>query len=347
MIYKGMKKIILIFVIVGGVILLASGFIQKEEQSENEGQKEVTVQKSLAVSFAPKNYYGATVRGVNEAVISAQLGGNVSKIYVKAGDSVKRGQLLAVINVPDLRLRFKQAEVGAKITEEQEKEARRKWDNYKPEARKRFKLQSESARLEANAMRAVLSKSEIRAPYDGIISRKNVEVGDTVFPGTHIFEITQNNDYREVIVNVPVEIGKNIKRGDKVVIRTSAGKEFEASVEALSPRADFQTGKTEVKIIFKKNNLLSLGEFAEVEITGESLKNITVVPQNAIVKIYEDNFVFINDNGEAKMKKISVVGYLSGKVAIKGISAGKEVIVSGAHNITDGERIKVVSDENK
>ena len=338
-----MKKIILFVIIIGGVAFLATGFVKKEKQSQDEGGKIVTTEKVSVVDYVPENYFGAVVRGTDEATVSAQMGGNIAKVYVKEGDFVKRGQLLAIISVPDLNLKVKQAEVGTKIVEEQEKNARRKWDDYKPEIKKEIKLQSEKARLGRDEVQAVLSKTFVRAPFDGVVTRKNVEVGDTIFPGASIFGIARRSNSREVMVDVSVSIGKNVELGDKVKIRTVDGKEFLATVSAISPQVDLQTRKISLRAIFPNNDLVRLGEFVKVGIKAKTLNNVVAVPQNSIVKIYEDNFVFVLQNGKAKMKKIVTRGRIDGKIVVSGIKPEEEVIVSGAHDISDGEIVKVVN----
>ncbi len=325
--------------------MLTNGFIKKEQEAQAEGEKTVTVTKAEFANYAPRNYFGAMVRGVDEATVLTELSGTVREVFIKEGATVKKGQLLAIISVPDLSLKVKQSEVGAKIVEEQEKNARRYWDDYDPEAKKQFKLQSEKARLGANEAQAIFAKTQIRAPYAGVVSGKFIETGDTVFPGTKAFDLVTTNDWLEVKVDVPMNVGKLIKIGDEVVVRNSAGKEMKAIVKEISPKADSQTRKMSARVTFEKSSGFELGEFVEVGFKMPSINDVVKLPQNAVVKIYNDNFVFaVNDAGVVEMKKIQVLGESEGKIVTKGVSSNEEIIVSGAHDVSDGEKVNVVEE---
>ncbi len=335
-----MKKSI--FMIVGVVIvaLLVIGFVRKQSQITVSAKRVVTTEVAKNIIFSDENIFGAVIRNSDEAIVSAQVGGNISNMYVKEGDYVKKGQILAHISTPETSAQYATAGIGVQMVEEQEKNARRKWDDYKPEEREEFKLATERARALQSETGALLAKSQIRAPFEGIISKKFVETGSTVMPGEQIIYIVGNVNYKEVIVDVPVFVGQDVSVGNDVMIVNEAAT-TDAKIIAVSPVSDIVSRKMTIRIAIDEDAPFTLGSFVDVIIQSDESEQGISVSKESIVKQYDDTFVFVVVDDIAHITNVQIVDENSADVIVEGIDEGNIVIESGAHDVQDGDEIEV------
>lgn len=338
-----MKKIIFIGIGISIFIGIVFGFVKKQNNIVTMPTKQVTTEIAIAGLTNQENIFGSLVRNSDEAIVSAQVGGNVSHVYVNEGDVVKKGQTLASISVPEIAAQYAQADAQLKIAQEQEKRARRNWDDYKPEEREQFKLytqQANAARAEAGAF---LAKTNITAPFDGIVSKKFIQNGTTVMSGAQIVYIVGNTQHKEVVVDVPVAVGETITIGDSMTV-TNGTHNAQAIVTALSPVSDRASRKMTVRVTLTNDAPFTLGEFVDLNIVNSNELSGMTVPKSAIVKQYNDTFVFVVIDDIAHIKNVQIVGDNGDDVIVDGISVGDVIVVSGAHDITDGETVNVMNE---
>ncbi len=338
-----MKKIIFIGIGIIFFIGIVFGFVKKQNSIVSMPIKQVTTEIASAGSANQENAFGSLVRNTDEAIVSAQVGGNISHVYVNEGDLVKKGQVLVSVSVPEIAAQYAQADAQLKIAQEQEKRARRNWDDYKPEEREQFKLytqQADAARSEAGAF---LAKANITAPFDGIVSKKFIQNGATVMPGAQIVYIVGDTQHKEVVVDVPVIVGEAIAIGDSITV-TNDTSDAQAIVTALSHVSDQTSRKMTVRATLANDAPFTLGEFVDLNIIGSNKLSGIDVPKAAIVKQYNDTFVFVVTDDIAHIKNVQIVGDNGDDVVVEGISEGDVIVVSGAHDITDGEIISIMSE---
>ncbi|XLQ20024.1 MAG: efflux RND transporter periplasmic adaptor subunit [Candidatus Moraniibacteriota bacterium] len=335
-----MKNIIFgcIGIFILSVIVL--GFAKKQAQIKSEDIQNITVvQASVEEAFNHENF-GGLVSNSSEAVLSAQIGGNINNVFVVEGDSVKKGQVLASISSPELNAQYSGAQSQLQIAIEEEKKARRKWDDFKPEEREQFKLQVDGAQATSNQAAAILAKSRLVAPFDGVVSQVFIKNGDTVMTGSQIVYIVGGENQKEVSVDVPVNIGTVLEIGDQVNV-INDDEIYKAKIIAVSPVINSVTRKNLVKIALDENVNIELGVFVSVEFSVGDSSGIRI-PKESIIKQYNDTFVFVEKSGVAEMKNVNILTENDENVIIDGISEGENIIVSGAHNIQNGDEIHVV-----
>lgn len=327
-------------------LIIVAGFIfnfsQKKVDSANETSVEVTVQSVSEVSNMKEHTFGAVVKSTNEAVLAAQVNGTLKNIYFKEGEKIKQGQLIAQIEATEYQAKYLQAQISLKEVEEAEKLARRKWDDLKPEEKEQFKLESERLRAVLLENGAYLQNTRIVAPFDGVISSKFVAKGETVTVGRDLFRLIGDLSKKEIVFNVPVEIGENIKVGDKLEI-SHGDKIGEAQVLAINPMVDAQTRKIAVHSEIGDQSIFSVGTFVNVKIkTPVDIQGYNISPE-AIVRQYDDTFVFVIDNNIAKMKKVIVLATDTKYATIEGLKKDDQIVVNGAHNLFDGDHVKIIN----
>ncbi|HIP49865.1 MAG TPA: efflux RND transporter periplasmic adaptor subunit [Candidatus Pacebacteria bacterium] len=341
-----MNKIIIGSVVILVAVFIIVGFVRKQSKTVASGVQQVTTKIVEESHFTQENVFGSFVTSSDEAVISAQVGGNIDKIYVREGDHVVKGQILAHISAPEITARYRGAETQVQISQEQEKQARRHWDDYKPEAREQFSLRTQQAEASRAEVGAILSKSRIVAPFDGIVSKKYITSGETVMVGKPIVYIVGDKATKEIAINVPLEVAEGITLGDTVFIRSNEHDGegvVEAEVIAVSPVSDKFSRKVIIRAAFASETSVALGSFVDVVISDDVSVQGVKIPKEAIIKQYSDAFVFVVKENIARIQAVKILGEDGVDVIVSGLVNDDEIIVSGAHNIQSGDEVNVVS----
>jgi len=191
---------------------------------------------------------------------------------------------------------------------------------------------------------ARLAKTEIRAPFTGVIGLRSVSIGDYVKEGADIVNL-ESIDLLKVDFRVPEVYMRQVKAGQPLQVALDAypGKTFEGRVFAVNPLLD-AAGRAVVIRAQVKNADASLrpGMFARVRlITSESADSL-VVPEQALVPQGSEQFVFKVVDGRAVRAKVEVGQRRDGKVEmVSGVTAGEVVVVSGHQRLRDGVPVVV------
>jgi membrane fusion protein (multidrug efflux system) len=269
------------------------------------------------------------------------VGGVISEGFVKEGDRVRKGELLAQIDADEYAAQHAQSLGLLRVAEEQEKFARRKWDDLKPEERAQYTLESERMRSVVSESAAYLQKTRIFAPFDGVVSTKFITEGTTVASGTPIVRIVGDLAKREIVFDIPAEIGSGVAVGDSVRVGDN-DKTDDAIIYAIDPVADTQTRKVTIHAQLSENSPFDIGYFVDVVISSVSHINGYQVPIESIVRAYDDFFVFVIKDNVAYMQRVEVLTTGNEYAVIEGVQEGDDVVVSGAHALMDGDGVRVV-----
>jgi len=194
------------------------------------------------------------------------------------------------------------------------------------------------AESETQAARALLGYTRILAPMDGVITVRKAEVGNTVSPGTPIFQLV--NDQIWAASWIDERKITQLREGQKATIRLRSGRVFQGEVVRLNKEADSVTRELEVDVKFDTLPIpLVIGEETEVEIdTGG--QTAPAVPLSAIVERNGSKGVMVVSNGVASFRPI-VPGVQDGQrtAVSEGLGEGDIVILNPA-GIEPGRKIR-------
>jgi HlyD family secretion protein len=287
-------------------------------------------------------------------------GGRVAAVFVEAGDHVKHGQVLAHLNISVLEpqvanleaaleqsraeadladAEFHRAQaVGASGALSAEETQRRKSSAVTAAAR----VKVASAQL-AEA-KARLARADIRAPADGIILTRNVEVGQTAMPGGEaLFRLSKDGE-TELRGQVAEQDLPLLKVGQTVDVRlTGTAKIYPGRIRLLGAVIDPATRLGTVKIALMPDPNLRPGAFARAEVTVSNAER-AVLPQTAVLNDDKGSYVLVvNAQGKVERKSVRVTGMVpSGVTIAEGINPTDQVVTTAGAFLQEGETVRPV-----
>ena len=283
----------------------------------------------------------------NEQVdLRSETAGNITGIYFKEGTHVNKGQLLVKVYNQDQYASLRSVQVQIKLAEI-------------VEYRNRVLLQKEAVSKEeydtslsslnvlksqADLIRAQIAKTEVRAPFSGIIGLRNISPGGYLSPSSSIATLV-NMDPAKITFSVPERYLPLIKTGSKIHFNIeSSPQNFVGTVYAIEPNIN-QTSRT-ITVRAKSANpkgLLRAGSFAKINLTLEQIPKTIFVPTESVIPDIKSNKVFVVANGVAEPREVKTdVRTATGIQITDGLKPGDSVIVSGIIQLKPKAPLKIV-----
>lgn len=300
-----------------------------------------TIERRYEASGTLRARQVAEIRPVQTAVINALL--------AEEGDEVEAGQRLARLDGREQALMASRDRVAAE-------NARRELDRLEQIGNadaiaeqeidlKRFELQA--AKAAAKLSRHQASLAEVRAPFDGTITARNVDVGNLATTATIIFEMADMSAL-ELDLHLPEREAAAVGKGTEVELALVDGTEFTGTIERRAPVVDPLTGtvKFTVKITERPERAVP-GAFCRAKVLLEARVDVPTVASTAVFKIDGEDHVFVVEDGKATRRKVGVGLSSDTRVEIvDGLDAGDLVVDDPGDGLTDGMTIEAVrSDE--
>jgi multidrug efflux pump subunit AcrA (membrane-fusion protein) len=349
----------------------------------------VTVVKKAEIQS--KVHGPGTVQSKVPVTVGTKITGILEKLYADQGDRVRKGQLLAELDMAELRARTAaaraaknraqrdlaraeadllkaQANLGlAQSNYQRDLEvfkpgyiSQAAFDNTKAALKvaesevnasqaavAALQAQVDQAEAETHAAEAVFAYARILAPMDGLITVRKAEVGDTVSPGTPIFQMVDYQIWAASWID-ETKIAQ-LREGQKASIKLRSGRVYQGEVVRLNKEADTVTRELEVDVKFDTlPHPLVIGEETEVDIVTGRQTALTV-PLSAIIERNASQGVLVVSNGLASFRPV-VIGLQDGKRAavLEGLREGDMVIINPA-GIKPGKQVRpeIKSDTGK
>ncbi len=286
-----------------------------------------------------------------ESNVGMTTGGKITNIYVDKGDKVRKGMNL--LKIDDVLLKAQYDQVKANL-EFQKKEFERNNKLYNDDAINEaqldaLKLQLENAQSSLDMAKKQYEDATLIAPIDGIITMKNVEVGDILAPGIPAFRIIDVSKVK-VQVGIPEKYIVAFKEGNNVSIRFDAIPQtvFNGRMDYISFEAtpSVRTFLAEI-LVENSGGLIRSGLMGNAKILRDVHENAIMIPINSIVDSQFGRSVFIASEENIVKEKLLDIGSGSNDTMIminSGLNVGDRVIVKGQHDLVSGERIKITGE---
>jgi RND family efflux transporter MFP subunit len=372
--------------LVGGLWLGAWRYYsqQQEVMATAEQQRDFVPSLRVATVVASPNITSVTLPGTTAAFAAANIyaraTGYIAKRNVDIGDRVKAGDLLAQLAVPELNDQISQNEAtlnqlrsAREQVEANLKLAQVTWERDRPLVAKSWVSEQQgtidvqnvkaleaavaaaqhSVAAQENLLRQLrqnLNYASVVAPFDGIITQRNVDVGSLVqgnaTTGTFMFEIMQKDVIR-VWVYVPQDAAFGVAPGIDAIVRVPEfpDREFPGTVTRIADalQSGTRTLLTEIDIL-NPDGALSAGIYCAVELKIPRRTPSFGVPAEALIFNRNGMQVAVVNNGKAEIRKVRVTRDFGTRVEVdSGIKAGDQVILNPPVNLIDGSRVGVAT----
>ena len=303
--------------------------------------KVVTAKAGVPLSGQSYSYSG-TVEGSQDAVLSFQVAGTVKNVNTEVGQRVGKGELLASIDHATYKSSYDAAVaalVQARDAYNRMKELRDKKSLAEIKWVEAENQLQQAASLEEIA-RYNLEHCNLYSPFNGVISEKNIEIGQNAVPGMQVFKITAIGQVK-VKISVPEQEISKIKMNGKACVEVAAldGRRYEGTVVEKGVEAHPLSHSYDVKIaVDNSDRMLMPGMVTKVELQQTDTAAVVTLPAH-LVQLDEDNksFVWIVKNGKAERRDVVCGNYTASGVEIAaGLDGSEEIIVEGQQKVCNG-----------
>ena len=294
----------------------------------------------------------ATVRAMESAVASPQLPGRILSMNFDEGDAIRKGQLVAVIDVENITTQREELETSAELVKDIYERQQRLWDQKIGsevqflQAKNNYdRVQKQLASIDVQS-----AKKNVYAPISGTVDQVMMRQGETASPGLPILSILNTNDLN-VVADASENLLTKVKLRQKVKVKVPAiNLEFMAPITRIGKTVDPANRTFEVEIDVPRKYLrqLKTNLLAEVEVLDYSAENVIVVSQDQIQQEIDGRrFVFLaTDGGDkgilASKTYVETGNNFDNKAVIEsGLKVGDRIITAGSRGLTDGQKISL------
>ena len=292
----------------------------------------------------------------DEVMLSFKTGGIINSLLVKEGDAVKKGQLLATLNLTEINAQVQQAQLNR---EKAQRDYQRILNLYNDSVATLEQLQNTKTTLQLaeqqlNAAAFNRQYSEIRASQDGYVLHKLANVGQVVSSGTPVLQTNGAGSGKWLLrVGISDREWAMLKLNDAAAVQTTAlpGQVWEGRVSRKSEGVDAATGTftADITLTAQKPKAIAAGMFGKAVIHPAAPAEGTggwQIPYEALLDgDGGTGYVFVtNDNRTAHKLKVTVGGITQNTVTITdGLQDASSLIVSGSAYLTDNSPISIQS----
>jgi membrane fusion protein (multidrug efflux system) len=347
-----MRRIVLIVVLLVAVAA-AGGYWWKTRQAAQEATAAATAAPaggfSIPVEAAAVETHSidlvipavGTLRSNESVEVAPELPGRLAEILVEEGQKIDQGTVIARLDQSVYKAELLQAQSGLEL-------AKADVERYKKmragEVASEQAMQRAVAALNDNLARismaqANLAKSELRAPFGGVLGLRRVSVGDYLDSGDVIINLEQV-DPLKVDFRIPEVYYTTVKLGQTIKLTVDAlpGETFEGTIYAMDPLIDAGGRAIVLRAhVPNANDRLRPGLFARISLVYDIHPQAMMIPESAIVPFGNLKFVFRVLDGKAVQTPIKVGEYVNGKVEVlEGLKPGEMVVTAGQLKIADG-----------
>lgn len=284
------------------------------------------------------------------ANINPEISGRLIYLNITEGKLVPKGTLIAKIYDKELVAQLNKLTIQMKVQDETAKryEQLLKINGVSQQEYDLIVLQSSNIRADMDIIRNSISRTEIRAPFTGILGLKLVSPGAYVTPQTQLTTIHQN-DPLKLDFTIPEEFSSKLIIGQVVEFQAEGSNQiYTAKVMATEPDVSEETRSMKVRaLIEKKDKVLLPGIFVKVKLTFNPDPLAIQIPSQAIIPLSKGKKVAIYRGGEVFFEDVETGQRNAEQVLItKGLNANDTIILTGLMGLKPGGKVKIGNFKN-
>lgn len=313
--------------------------------SAGEAVLEVQAEVLMPQSVRDAVFSTGSVIANEEVEIRSEISGKIIAILFKEGRYVDQGDILVRINDDEPQARLQIALQQKKLAEENEFRLKTllEKETISQEEYDVARSRLDVILAEMKLIEAQIKKTEIKAPFSGIIGLKDVSVGDYISPAVGIARL-QDIGRIKVDFSIPEKYAGRAKKNDRITFTVqSSQKTFEAVVYAIEPKIDPATRTLRLRAIsWNKGNEVLPGSFANIEYTLREIKDALMIPTSALIPELQGHKVFLFKNGAAEAQPVVTGIRTESRIQIvEGLAPGDTLITTGILQVRSGSPVRI------
>lgn len=345
--------------IAAAAVLAASHFRGLPPGMAAVGPAEPAPKRAAAVETAPATT-GVVVDDIavvgslqpsESVVIQPEIAGRIVRFGFQDGSRVREGGVLVELDPAILRAELSKARSDLALARSNSDRASQLASQGTGTLRARDEatavLQAAQANLELAQTR--LERTEIRAPFSGVVGLRQFSVGAYVAPGDGIVELAAVDPVR-VDFRVPELFLSSIRNGQKIAVTADAlpGRTFDGTIYAIHPIVDENGRALRLRAALPNpEGTLHPGLFVRIRVVVEERTNAVLVPEAAVFPVERKTYVYRVVDGRAVLTEVRLGRRKPGQVEIaSGLAAGQVVVTAGHQRLSDGVAVEVVAEED-
>ena len=289
-----------------------------------------------------------TLAAEASATLRAEVPGQILAVHFEEGQPLEKGAPLYSIEATVLEAEVNEARANASRSEAALKRAQELFakqlisgTDYDA-ARANYDV--DVARLRSSQAR--LSKTVIRAPFDGYVGLRRINIGDYATIGQELVDVVQLDPLR-VAFSVPETLLPKIHPGQPIAVTVDAypGEAFGGRITAVAPKTDEAGHSLEVRASLPNKDLkLRPGLFVRIDVSLGTKTDAVVIPEQAIWPVGQDKIVYVVADGLARQRVVEIGIRQPGTVEIvAGLETGEVIVTAGQMKLYDGAKVRPVA----
>ncbi|HEX9242240.1 MAG TPA: efflux RND transporter periplasmic adaptor subunit [Anaeromyxobacter sp.] len=347
--------LVLVVAVLVGVKALQIVTMVRAAEQQKPPPMAVSSATAQVAEWAPTRGAVATLVAARGVTLTAELPGRVTDIAFESGASVRKGTLLVRLDASTEQAQLQASEAEAKLAKVNLERARtlRKAETIPPAELDAAEARAQQTAAAVASLQATIAKKTIRAPFDGRISIRQVELGQVVAPGTPIASL-QSVTPIHADFWMPQQAVAELKSGQPVRLRTDPFPDarWDGAITTVNPEVDAATRNVRVRATFPNaDGRLRPGLFANVDVVSGDPRKILQVPATAVIFApYGDSVYALAEKDDGKGGKALVaqqkfvrLGERRGDfvAVVSGLKPGERIVGSGGFKLKNGMPVAV------
>ncbi|TFF36670.1 efflux RND transporter periplasmic adaptor subunit [Mucilaginibacter psychrotolerans] len=275
----------------------------------------------------------------------SQSPGTITALYVKVGQHVGKGQVLAQLDNSVLQQQIAQTEANLDLAKTVYERQKNLWDQKIGTEVQFLQAQAnyKAGQKSLAALRSQANLYRIVSPISGTVDQMDLKLGQAVQPGQPGNGIRiVNADVLKIKADVPESYSGSVNTGNQVQILVPDAKDSLTTTVTFAAKAIDPTSRSfAVEIKLPQRASLRPNMTAIIKIANYTKANAVVIPVKAVQRSETGDYVFVNEGGIAKQKNVKLGVTYGGQTEIlSGLKAGEQLITEGAADIEDGDKVK-------
>jgi membrane fusion protein (multidrug efflux system) len=312
--------------------LPVSGFVVKPREIENKIRVTGTIQANESLE------------------LKSEISGVIEGIFFEEGKAVKRGDVLVKLNDDDLQAQLERLQYNKKLFEDNEFRQRTLLER-EAISREEYEIaltELRTSEADIKLLEVQIGRTEITAPFDGVVGLRNLSVGTYITPANVIANLYSINPAK-IEFSIPARYTGQVGPGDEILFAIEGAEgQYQGEIYAVEPQIDPNTRSLRLRALAPNaEEQLLPGQFARIEVILERLENAIMIPTITITPEATRQYVFVANGGKVEQRYIETGVRTDEMVqAISGLVEGDTVLTTGIMQARPGMAIEVKQIQN-